>query len=675
MEENKIAFGKDDQVGLESEISELIQEQLLFTKSIYARLPVGIEIYDAHGILRSINDHALQMYGVADRETVVNSVNLFNSPYVDTALKANIQGGEDVVLEFEYDFDRINRDTYFISNNRGTMIYQVRIIPIRGRSDAIIGHILLANDVTAMKETEYRTEETKKNLEMAMQAANLSSWVYDIYQRKFSVVYGKALPESSLSWEELIGRLHPQDCQPLIQLFSQLINKEIPEGQLTVRLYEEKEEQYRYYEWRMRLSSEHFGKTQIVGTQLDVTDKIHMAKKMHDLMAKRELAMKVSNIVHWDFDVRTRKFESYNDPLNDYKSERLLTLEEYIDAIHPEDRTLSFDTMQSMTAGQNTTFNFTFRMQTKYDKAWQYCDFIAVPFEQDENGHITRYTGFRQNIPKLQQLNRELKERNYKIELTFKTVGMSYWDFDVKSRQFRAFNDPVNDYHSEKIITPEDYIAVTHPDDKSQVAAYIEQMIQGKDREFTFNYRSQTKWDKEWQTLMITGVLVECDNEGRPTRYTGIKVNNTRREKMIEELKELKEKAELSDRLKSAFLANMSHEIRTPLNAIVGFSEIVVNCDDPQEKEEYIRIIQSNNELLLRLIDDILDLSKIESGILEYKNQKFNLAKVCRELYTTSLPKMTNPGVELRLDNPDTDCWIFLDRDIGHRTKRFNSEY
>lgn len=77
----------------------------------------------------------------------------------------------------------------------------------------------------------------------------------------------------------------------------------------------------------------------------------------------------------------------------------------------------------------------------------------------------------------------------------------------------------------------------------------------------------------------------------------------------------------------------MSHEIRTPLNAIVGFSELMVSCDDPAEKEEYMSIIDSNNELLLRLINDILDLSKIESGILERKRERFDLAKVCNELY------------------------------------------
>lgn len=543
---------ENDDVIIEKEISKLIEEQRLFTESIYACLPVGIEIYDAHGVLRSINDHALRMYGVDDRTSVVNIVNLYKSPFVDSELLARIQSGEDISLEFEYDFDRVNKDAYYSSHNKDTMIYGVKVIPIWSRKKHLIGHILLANDMTSVKEVEFRTEESKKNLEMA--------------------------------------------------------------------------------------------------------------KKAQDLIAKRDLAMKVSNIVHWDFDVNSQKFESYNDPINDYVSDRLLTVSEYMDVIYPEDRSVFYDAMQSLIAGKNVTINFTCRIQTKYDETWQYCDFMGVPFDQDENGDIIRYTGFRQNIPKIQQLNRELKERNYKIELSFKTVGMSYWGFDVKSLKFSAFNDPINDFYSEKTISPEDYLNATHPDDVVFVRKYMEHMFRGIDKDFNVKYRSKTKWDDEWQTLLVTGIQVERDKEGHVTRYTGITINNTKWEKMIQQLKELKEKAELSDRLKSAFLANMSHEIRTPLNAIVGFSELMVTCDDPEEKKEYINIIQSNNELLLRLINDILDLSKIESGIIERRKENFNLAKVCNELFVTIQAKMTNPNVELRLDGPNSECWVLLDR-------------
>lgn len=129
-----------------------------------------------------------------------------------------------------------------------------------------------------------------------------------------------------------------------------------------------------------------------------------------------------------------------------------------------------------------------------------------------------------------------------------------------------------------------------------------------------------------------------------------------------QELIEAKRRAEDADKMKSVFLANMSHEIRTPLNAIVGFSELMINCDDSSEKEEYMEIIQSNNELLLRLINDILDLSKIESGILERKPEKFNMSKVCSELYTMIQPKVTNPDVKFCMDESGPECLIFLDR-------------
>ena len=362
-----------------------------------------------------------------------------------------------------------------------------------------------------------------------------------MHKKVFEPLYGDTVIKGTTPIEELLLILHPQDHQLLMQSLTLLINKKIERQQITVRFYNAQEQQYRYYESMMRLSTEHWGKLQVVGTQLDVTEKVRMAKKTQDLIAKRELTMKVSNIVHWDFDVKTQKFESYNDPINDYTSDRLLTLSEYLDVIHPEDRTSFSDAIAPMLEGKDLTVYFTCRMQTKYDKSWQYCDFTAVPFEKDENGNITHFTGFRQNIPQLQKLNREQQE-------------------------------------------------------------------------------------------------------------------------MIKELKVLKEKAELSDRLKSAFLANMSHEIRTPLNAIVGFSELMTSCNDPEEKNMYINIIKSNNELLLRLINDILDLSKIEAGILERKIERFNLATVSDELYACVLPKITNPGVKLCQDKAEANCWVTLDR-------------
>ena len=319
------------------ETPELIQEELLLAESLYARLPISIEIYDVNGILRSINDHALRMYGVSDRMRVLNIVNLFQSPYMDAALKEKIQAGEEISLEFEYDFDRINDDAYYASNNKKSIIYEAKVVPLRNNEGKIIGHILLSNDVTSIKEADFRTEENKKNLEMAMNAASMSSWVYDVRKNSFSTLYGESIAKEMLPWKEMLEILHPQDHAPLERIFSQLINQEIEYGHITLRYYNEAERQYRFYESRMRMSSEHRGKLLIIGTQLDVTDKVLMAKKTQELITKRELAMKVSNIVHWDFDVQTQKIESYNDPVNDYTSDKLMTLEEFREFVHLED--------------------------------------------------------------------------------------------------------------------------------------------------------------------------------------------------------------------------------------------------------------------------------------------------------------------------------------------------
>lgn len=118
-------------------------------------------------------------------------------------------------------------------------------------------------------------------------------------------------------------------------------------------------------------------------------------------------------------------------------------------------------------------------------------------------------------------------------------------------------------------------------------------------------------------------------------------------------LKAAKEKAEEADRMKSAFLANMNHEIRTPLNAIVGFSELMIDEEDRETRVEFDRIIRSNNELLQRLVSDVLDISKLESNMMNFSYKEISLPQLMKEIYSIILLRMPS-GVELILkDSPD----------------------
>ena len=127
-------------------------------------------------------------------------------------------------------------------------------------------------------------------------------------------------------------------------------------------------------------------------------------------------------------------------------------------------------------------------------------------------------------------------------------------------------------------------------------------------------------------------------------------------------LQEAKEKAEESNRLKSAFLANMSHEIRTPLNAIVGFSEMVCQTEEEEEKQEFVKIISSNNILLLQLIDDILDLSKIEAGTMEFTFAQTDINEMMEGICRQMQEKNSSPDIQILFTEKADQCMMYTDR-------------
>lgn len=143
---------------------------------------------------------------------------------------------------------------------------------------------------------------------------------------------------------------------------------------------------------------------------------------------------------------------------------------------------------------------------------------------------------------------------------------------------------------------------------------------------------------------------------------TEIKRINTELKTAKERAEEARIKAEESNKLKSAFLANMSHEIRAPLNAIVGFSNLIATAETLEEKDEYSRIINTNNDLLLTLINDILDLSKIEAGMMKFIPEEFNIRELFQNLYTTLSQRITNKNIDFICDTPNDEQIVYLDK-------------
>lgn len=167
--------------------------------------------------------------------------------------------------------------------------------------------------------------------------------------------------------------------------------------------------------------------------------------------------------------------------------------------------------------------------------------------------------------------------------------------------------------------------------------------------------------DGNGKTIYLDKRKIKIESKDFPPILLNIEWDITEMEQMKRELLIAKEKAETSDQLKSAFLANMSHEIRTPLNAIVGFSRIIAESTDTEERLSYYEIVEANNERLLQLINEILDLSKIESGILEFTITPVHLHPLCKEIYDAHLVRCPE-GVELIYEPSDESIVIDGDK-------------
>ena len=199
-----------------------------------------------------------------------------------------------------------------------------------------------------------------------------------------------------------------------------------------------------------------------------------------------------------------------------------------------------------------------------------------------------------------------------------------------------------------------------HPDDRALLIRFLDDARNGLTTQLSKEMRVLRE-DGTYTWTHVNLLVKKYAPQDRIIEIISINYDITELKRTEEMLVKARDKAEASDRLKSAFLANMSHEIRTPLNAIVGFSSLLTSTENAAEKELYNSLIGHNNKLLLNLINDVIDLSKIESGYLELRPDWVNLTELLDESvaeYAHQVPS----GVELLTNYPAHDSLVELDK-------------
>ncbi len=278
--------------------------------------------------------------------------------------------------------------------------------------------------------------------------------------------------------------------------------------------------------------------------------------------------------------------------------------------------------------------NLTTRITTLYDHARQPINYLLINVDKTEN--TIAYN-------KIQEF------KNF-FELVGDYAKVGYAHFDALSRDGYALSSWYKNVEEEEGTPLPEIIGIHshfHPEDRAVMLDFLAKVIKGESSKLCRDVRIR-RADGNYTWTRVNVLVRNYRPQDNIIEMLCINFDITQLKETEQMLIKAKDKAEEADRLKSAFLANMSHEIRTPLNAIIGFSSMLEEAEDQEEKHQYITIIEDNNKLLLQLISDILDLSKIEAGTFDIIPEKVNAKQLCSDLFQAMQMKAT-PQVELRL--------------------------
>ena len=257
--------------------------------------------------------------------------------------------------------------------------------------------------------------------------------------------------------------------------------------------------------------------------------------------------------------------------------------------------------------------------------------------------YIHNVSNIKEKESENKSLSEQLSRNTTMMELALRHSKISTYSFNFK--RFLSC-DKINCNHcfqfygtTNTLLERNKYICrslsvLRHPEDRNDFFFLFNEMRNRKLDEFSTEFRLKNN-DGLYRNYEVLGKTLELDSQGIPFFIVGCVIDNQDQIEIRDSLIKAKEKAENADLLKSTFLANMTHEIRTPLNAIVGFSDLLGVETDPELREMYSGLIRSNNELLLRLVNDVLDISKIESGMMTFNNKDVDLLLLMKEVYNT----------------------------------------
>ncbi|MCB6721371.1 hybrid sensor histidine kinase/response regulator [Bacteroides fragilis] len=511
-------------------------------------------------------------------------------------------------------------------------------------------------DITARSNVKLQLERTNYELKEIQKAAQIGQWKYSSRERTFYYRGYNGIvcteEERSINFQDYYETILSEDL-PAVNTWMEANRRELLKEYIEYRILLEGQVYYMRQQCYLR-NEEEDGNIVLEGYIQNITD---IQRKRNDINTLTHAINNAKESVYAARRDGTLIFANRQFRLNHRIAEQAdLSLIRVFDVVG--DMTCIEDweeRYRSIREGQ--TLNFLAYQPLKHDK--NTLAFEGTMYSVTTDDGEETFWSFTHDISERIRYESQIKRFNRIMDTTMENIpaGIVVKDIENDFRYIYRNRESYNrDISSENAIGMNDFDY--YPPEMAQQKRKEDMEIAATGKGMHWIMEGK---DKNGNLLILDKQKIMVESEDLSPIIVSIEWDITQLELMRRELIESKEKAETSDKLKSAFLANMSHEIRTPLNAIVGFSRIISESDNAEERREYYEIVDANNERLLQLINEILDLSKIESGIVEFTYGPVRLHTLCKEIHDAHVFRCPQ-GVELRFDSPDEALSIHSDK-------------
>jgi signal transduction histidine kinase len=454
------------------------------------------------------------------------------------------------------------------------------------------------------------------------------------------------LQEDTLKGKNLFKLIPPSTYKEIAPNFKEVLEKGIISSQ--------------NYEMMLRGQTYYFNftmqpyKDMVLCQYRDTTQKSleqkELAKRNKEMTEIQEIAM----IGRWVYnsDLKYLRYTGHGGVM-EHDGIIDLDLATYSSYVLPDDRK-DFNAwcLENMQGNIGETINFRIRFNDKvfYMKA------RTLNYEKLSNGGFIA-EGYAHNVTEIQQSRNDINLLTHAVDNAVEYIVSVNMEGNLVFGN-RMFRKSMNIPYQEDITHIKIWDIYSIVDDQNMWKR-ITQMVKEGNMEQGFIMLKPLPFFPEVLAIEANAFWVTDDSGIETIWFFGRDITDNI--EAAKKLKAAKEKAENSERLKSAFLANMSHEIRTPLNAIVGFSRLVAEVESPEDKAEFCRIIEENNERLLHLINELLDLSKIEANMIQLKSESINMHTLCTEVYNRFNLQSTSE-IQLINETKNINLYAFADK-------------